>query len=70
MTLNEIKSRLHDIREHADDQRRAHAMEDELVWDFIAFLANDAEIEEVESAPELASKILESRKIIFSRIAG
>ncbi len=51
MTTHEIKSRIKNIREIANDDESAHSAEDELHLDFIKYVATLS-----EHLPELAAK--------------
>jgi len=59
MTISEIKTRIRDIGDHQGDPKRAHAMEDELVWDFVADLAFDGSAHAIE--------LMKSREMEFPR---
>lgn len=68
MTFEEIVTRQKDIVEHIEDDKKCHAMEDEMIWDFIGALAYPVECK-MENADivGMARLLLETRKIPFNR---
>ena len=64
MTKPEIVQRVNEIREHADDDEKAHRMEDDLRRDFILFIA---EVYRHSPIGAMAGEVLRSEDIDFAR---
>lgn len=64
MNLKEIKARIDDIREVAGDDETAHAREDELYADFIAFVAENPMS---RGLADKAKLVLSTRDLKFER---
>jgi len=62
MTKNEVKKRVKDIKDSADDYESAHSMEDDLYQDVLNAIAEGA-----EDAAVLAKEALKTTKINFPR---
>jgi hypothetical protein len=62
MTKNEVKQRVKDIKDNADDYESAHSMEDDLYQDVLNAIAEGA-----EDAVGLAKEALKTTKINFPR---
>lgn len=65
MTLEEIKKRIQDIKYISDDDEMAHAAEDELMRDFICYVAGMTD--EDNNLPDKAFEILKTQNIDFCR---
>jgi hypothetical protein len=59
VTVDEVRARVAEIHEHADDDERAHAAEDELHQDVLRALAKDGH--------QLAAEALATLDIEFAR---
>jgi hypothetical protein len=63
MTLEEIKGRVLAIAEFADDDERAHNMEDSLYCAFITFVSNCDD----NRLANMAEEVLKTKDIDFAR---
>jgi hypothetical protein len=59
LTLEDVQSRVHQIRAAADDDERAHALEDDLHRDVLRYFA--------ETGSQIAIEALKTLDIDFSR---
>ena len=64
MTIAEIRDRIEEIRDASDDDEAAHALEDELMKDFILFVSTNPETTQLAV---MAAYISEVKDIKFSR---
>jgi hypothetical protein len=66
MTRDEIKSRVQEIVDAADDMERAHSLEDDLYYDFVTFVSQNERTNQFSLAI-MALEVLETKKVRFKR---
>ena len=63
MDIEEIKARVEGIKNIASDYEGAHAVEDQLMYDFIKYVSENGE----PLLAEMASEIMKTEQIEFPR---
>ena len=64
MNMTEIEKRVKDIEECSDDYETAHGMEDDLLVDFVKYVAHSLVDENLS---EMAKAVLKTKEISFPR---